>query len=320
MTRAKVILRRDAAEEVVMGEGRLSRWSRLKQKGGADEREQTEVEKTREIEKQAVEEAEPETFNLPGGVRVRNFVPAMAPLAPAPEDDDDRLTRGIGHADNQDDGGEPDTQALQDGPDEEEEIEIGAFDAQDDLNRDIYVGIDEQELTDEQKEVVSTLPPLESLNGDSDFTPFMREGVPEFIKRKAMRILWRANPLFSFRDEMNDYDEDYNVVHQIIDSSFGSYQVGRGHLSEEELQNMMPEEAKRAFDEDEEDAEGGQLAEAESELETDLQPENETAEEAQDSPVTEIDSDQNSAEQSDTSDSANDEDDTDIDDADDLIH
>lgn len=299
-----------------MAEGRLSRWSRLKQKGGADEREQTEVEKTREVEKQAVAESEPETFNLPGGVRVRHFVPAMAPLAPEPEDDDDRLTRGIGHADHEDDGGEPDIQALQDGPGDEEKMAIGAFDAQDDLDRDIYAGIDEQELTDEQKEVVSTLPPLESLNGDSDFTPFMREGVPEFIKRKAMRILWRANPLFGFRDEMNDYDEDYNVVHQIIDSNFGSYQVGRGHLSEEELQDMMPEDAKRAFDEDEDENEDELTEEAKLSEEA----ENEQAEGEEVDVESETDSDQTLAEQSDISDTSDDEDDTDIDDEDDLIH
>lgn len=316
MIRAKATLRRDAGVEAVMAEGRLSRWSRLKQKGGADEREQTEVEKTREVEKQAIAETEPETFNLPGGVRVRHFVPAMAPLAPELEEDDDRLTRGIGHADNEGNGGEPDVQALQDGPDDEEEMAFGAFDAQDDLDRNMYAGIDEQELTDEQKEVVSTLPSLESLNGESDFTPFMREGVPEFIKKKAMRILWRANPLFSFRDEMNDYDEDYNVVHQIIDSSFGSYQVGRGHLSEEELQNMMPEEAKRAFDEDEEKNEEELTEEAKLSEEA----ENEEGEAEETTAGTETASDQTSAEQPDISDEIDGENGTDIDDEDDLIH
>jgi hypothetical protein len=316
MILAKVTSRRDVGVEAVMAESRLSRWSRLKQKGGADEREQTEVEKAREVEKQAVAEAEPETFNLPGGVRVRHFVPAMAPLAPEPEDDDDRLTRGIGHSDNEGNGGEPDVQALQDGPDDEEEMAIGAFDAQDDLDRDIYAGIVEQELTDEQKEVVSTLPPLESLSGESDFTPFMREGVPEFIKKKAMRLLWRANPLFSFRDEMNDYDEDYNVVHQIIDSSFGSYQVGRGHLSEEELQNMMPEEAKRAFDEDEEENEEELTEEAKLSEEA----ENEEVEAEETTAGTETAIDQTSAEQPDISEEIDDENGMDIDDEDDLIH
>lgn len=235
------------------GEKRLSRWSRLKKKGGADEREEREVLESRDVAQKAVAEAEPETFKLPGGVQVRHFVPAMAPLAPDPEDDDDRLTRGIGHT--EDEGGEPDPDALKDGPSEdlaEDDIVNPPMTEADD---DLFDGIEDEELTEEQEELVATLPPLESLNGESDFTPFMREGVPEFIKRKAMRILWRANPLFGFRDGLNDYDEDYNVVHKIIEEGFGAYKVGRGHLSEEELQKMMPERAKRAFDEDEEDEE-----------------------------------------------------------------
>lgn len=296
-----------------MVENRLSRWSRLKQKGGADDREENQVEKNREVEKQAIAEAEPETFNLPGGVRVRNFVPAMAPLAPEPEDDDDRLTRGIGHVD---DGGEPDVQALANGPDEAV-MDAGTVDDADaDLDDDLYAGINEEELTDEQKEVVSTLPPLESLNGDSDFTPFMREGVPEFIKRKAMRILWRANPLFGFRDGLNDYDEDFNIVHKIIDQSVGAYQVGRGHLSEEELQDMMPEEAKRAFDDDEENAEEEQLADAEGIVEA----ENEEPEMVDNTAEMKSDPAQISANESDILDDEDLDDDTDIDDTDDLLH
>lgn len=298
------------------GEGRLGRWSRLKQKGGADAREQRDVEESRAVEKQAVAEAEPEAFNLPGGVRVRHFVPAMAPLAPEPEDDDDRLTRGIGHGE---DVGEPDVQALQEGPDEVGPDEVGLDAETVDVADDLYDGIEDEDLTDEQKEVVSTLPPLESLNGDSDFTPFMREGVPEFIKRKAMRILWRANPLFGFRDGLNDYDEDFNVVHYIIDQSVGAYQVGRGHLTEEELQNMMPEKAKRAFDEDEEESEDDQkdLVDDEEQLE---ETDTEVAEQPDDTSETDTDLDQNPVEQSDLSDVDDLDDDTDTDHRDDLIH
>ncbi len=295
------------------GEGRLSRWSRLKQKGGADSREENSVDEARIAETQAEAVAEPEAFNLPGGVRVRHFVPAMTPLAPAPEDADDRLTRGIGHADED---GEPDVQALEDGPDEEFVLSDGAFDAQDDLDQDIYAGIEEEELTEQEKEVVSALPPLESLNGESDFTPFMREGVPEIIKRKAMRILWRANPLFGFRDGLNDYDEDFNIVHKIIDASFGSYQVGRGHLTEEELQEMMPEKAKRAFDEDEEEVEEELPVKKEEPEETDT----EVAEQPDKAPEENSRSNQNQAKQSDLSDEEDPDDDTDTDDTDDLLH
>lgn len=300
------------------GEGRLGRWSRLKQKGGVDDREQRDVETTRAVEKKAIAEAEPEAFKLPGGVRVRHFVPAMAPLAPEPEDDDDRLTRGIGHVEEVDENGEPDIQALKGGPDDSV-LDEEALNSEDDL----YDGIEDEDLTDEQKEVVSTLPPLESLNGDSDFTPFMREGVPEFIKRKAMRILWRANPLFAFRDGLNDYDEDFNVVHYIIDQSVGAYQVGRGHLTEEELQNMMPEKAKRAFDEDEEDVDEDDkdlVSDEEQPEEIDPEKDAEVAEQANEASAADADMDQTPLEQSELSEPGDTGDDTDIDDTDDLIH
>lgn len=221
-----------------MAEGRLSRWSRLKQKGGADDREETVVTEDREAEAAALSEADKLSASLPGGVQVRNFVPAMAPLAPAPEDDDDHLTRGIGHAED------VDAAAI----DPDARVEPPIYDTD-----EMFAGIDEEEMTEEQQQAVAALPPLDGLTEESDFTPFLQEHVPDFIKRKAMRVLWRANPLFGFRDGLNDYDEDFNVVHKIIDEAFGSYKVGRGHLSEEELQEMMPEEAKRAFDEDEED-------------------------------------------------------------------
>ena len=121
------------------------------------------------------------------------------------------------------------------------------------------------ELNEEEREVVAGLPPLDSLGKDSDFTPFLRDGVPEFLQKRALRVLWRVNPFFNFRDGLNEYDDDYNVIHKIIDSTFGSYKVGRGHLSEKELQDMMPEEARRAFDDDAaEDAEVTDDAEAEA--------------------------------------------------------
>lgn len=219
-------------------EGRLSRWSRLKQKGGADTGEETAVAEKRVQTEVAEAEADTLSARLPGGVQVRNFVPAMPPLAPEPEDGDDRFTRGIGHA-------------VEEGADSEDSDDVvTASDIPDDT---LFEGIEDEELTDEQKEVVAGLPPLETLTQESDFTPYMQANVPEFLKRKALRVLWRANPFFNFRDGLNDYDEDFNVVHKIIEETVGAYKVGRGHLSEDELQEMMPEDAKHAFDEDEEE-------------------------------------------------------------------
>ena len=56
------------------------------------------------------------------------------------------------------------------------------------------------------------LPSIEELKEDSDYTVFMREGVPEELRRLALRKLWRSNPFFGFRDGLDDYDEDYTMI------------------------------------------------------------------------------------------------------------
>jgi len=235
-----------------MAEKRLSRWSRLKAKGGADAREEARVaEEKTQVETQAAQPRDP-FATLPGGARARHFVPAMAPLAPDPEDDDDRLTRGIGHAEPDTENGDeavvlPSEPALADG----------------DNDDDLLQPIDTAGLSEEEREIVAGLPPLDTLDKDSDFTPFLRDGVPEFLKRRALRLLWRLNPFFNFRDGLNDYDEDFNVVHRIIDEMVGNYRVGRGHLSDQELRDMMPEDARKAFDEDDPEAESEHAAASE---------------------------------------------------------
>ena len=63
----------------------------------------------------------------------------------------------------------------------------------------------ERELTPEEQEVVDQLPPIESLTKDSDFTPFLADNVPDFIRKRAMRALWLSDPFFGFQDGLDDY-------------------------------------------------------------------------------------------------------------------
>ncbi len=56
------------------------------------------------------------------------------------------------------------------------------------------------------------LPDVESLDKDSDYTPFMREGVPENLRGQALRKLWSTDPVFAFRDGLDDYDDDYTKM------------------------------------------------------------------------------------------------------------
>ncbi len=59
------------------------------------------------------------------------------------------------------------------------------------------------------------LPPVDGLDKDSDYTPFLGDGVPEKLARAAMRKLWRSDPIFAFRDGLDDYDEDYTIIETI---------------------------------------------------------------------------------------------------------
>ncbi|MGH6926696.1 MAG: DUF3306 domain-containing protein [Dongiaceae bacterium] len=78
------------------------------------------------------------------------------------------------------------------------------------------------------------LPPIESLTRDSDFTIFMRDGVPDDLRNQALRKLWRSDPVFANLDGMLEYGEDYS---QLFKSGVGAtlktlYRVGQGYLAE----------------------------------------------------------------------------------------
>lgn len=74
---------------------------------------------------------------------------------------------------------------------------------------------DVRELTAEEAAYVETLPPLDELNPDSDFTGFMDKRVPDFLRRQALRRLWLSDPAFSLIDGMHEYGEDYSMMAQL---------------------------------------------------------------------------------------------------------
>lgn len=68
------------------------------------------------------------------------------------------------------------------------------------------------------------------LQGD-DFKAFLCKTVPAHLRKRALRTLWRSNPVLACVDGLNDYDDDY------LTGSYGqgpistTYQVGKGMLS-----------------------------------------------------------------------------------------
>ena len=102
-----------------------------------------------------------------------------------------------------------------------------------DASTDQTAGTDAEQTPDEAA-IVADLPDIDSLDKDSDFSAFMKQGVPQALRRQALRKLWKVNPVFGILDGMNEYDEDFTITTAIGESVKTIYQVGKGMVREEE--------------------------------------------------------------------------------------
>jgi hypothetical protein len=81
----------------------------------------------------------------------------------------------------------------------------------------------------ERPDPVAELPPIESLTKDSDFTAFLKEGVPEGLKNAALRRLWRSDPVLAAPEVLDLHNLDYTFpkTPEIVRTA---YQIGKGYL------------------------------------------------------------------------------------------
>ena len=79
-----------------------------------------------------------------------------------------------------------------------------------------------------EDEIVAQLPDIDSMDESADFTVFLKKGVPEELRKRALRRLWRLNPVFANLDGLNDYDEDFNTATTLLEGLKTVYQVGKG--------------------------------------------------------------------------------------------
>jgi len=86
------------------------------------------------------------------------------------------------------------------------------------------------------------LPDIADLNAQSDYSAFLREGVSEEIRRKALRVLWRSDPVLANLDGLNDYDEDFRSAGVLAEAVRTAYKAGKGYLSEEGNQTAFNDE------------------------------------------------------------------------------
>jgi len=85
------------------------------------------------------------------------------------------------------------------------------------------------------------LPVPETMQAGDDFSVFMQDAVPQFLRKRALRVLWRSNPVLACLDGLNDYDDDFNAPELNKKIVATAYRVGKGILWEPPEPEDSPE-------------------------------------------------------------------------------
>jgi hypothetical protein len=110
------------------------------------------------------------------------------------------------------------------------------------------------------------LPDLATLDGRSDYRPFLRAGVPPELRRDALRTLWRTNPIINSLDGLDDHyvTQDFTDRSTVMANLRTVYRVGKGMLDAvERLDTQTSIEAKTAGPEEPARLETGKESEVE---------------------------------------------------------
>ncbi len=120
---------------------------------------------------------------------------------------------------------------------------------------DASSAVEKKILTDED------MVPIESLNSDSDYSPFFSEGVSKQLRNMALKKLFFSGK-FAFRDGLDDYDDDFTSFEPLgntvtSDMKFHQRRKEKARLAKleeerlEEEKRLAAEEAEEFRDESE---------------------------------------------------------------------
>jgi len=84
-----------------------------------------------------------------------------------------------------------------------------------------------EEKTDAELLEELELPDPDTLKMGDDFSVFMSKAVPDRIRRRALRTLWRSNPVLANVDMLVDYGEDFTDSAMVVENMQTAYQDGR---------------------------------------------------------------------------------------------
>lgn len=89
------------------------------------------------------------------------------------------------------------------------------------------------------------LPPIDSLTKDSDFSVFLKAGVPQELKQAALQKLWQSDPTLMAQEVMDLHMGDYaSPVGEVVKTA---WRLGKGVLDAAELAAEEEEKAKAAL-------------------------------------------------------------------------
>ena len=103
-----------------------------------------------------------------------------------------------------------------------------------------------EEKTDEEVLDELGLPDPDSLEPGQDISGFMQKAVPERLRQRALRQLWRLNPALANLDGLCDYNDDFTNAATDAPGVATAYKVGKGLLKHIEALEREAEAEKAA--------------------------------------------------------------------------
>ncbi len=88
----------------------------------------------------------------------------------------------------------------------------------------------QEDMSDEDILAIHDLPVPEDIETAEDVRHFLGKAVPQRLKTRALRQLWRLNPALANLDGLVDYGEDYTDAATVVENLQTAYQVGKGML------------------------------------------------------------------------------------------
>ena len=121
------------------------------------------------------------------------------------------------------------------------------------------VGAPEPAVAEEEILTDADMPPLDSLDDDSDYSGFLSSGVSEELRRRALRKLF-SSAVFNIPDGLDDYDDDFTTFAALGDIVTADMRHQAEMEAERARQARAESEAAATTEEESGEADGRQPA------------------------------------------------------------